>query len=131
MKKTIVSEIKSRKAFLELQENNTGLIIIKFGAEWCSPCNKIKNLVHECFFELHENVICCDIDIDESFDIYAYLKNKKMVNGIPAILCYKKGNNTFIPDDSVSGTNIEEINLFFKRCKTHYNDVCVRYPGKY
>ena len=33
-----------------------------------------------------ENVICADIDIDENFDVYTFLKSKRMVNGIPAVL---------------------------------------------
>jgi hypothetical protein len=34
------------------------------------------------------------IDIDDNFEIYAFLKSKKMVNGVPVILCYKKGNQS-------------------------------------
>ena len=130
MKKTIVCAIASRKSFNELLDNNTGLIILKFGANWCGPCLTIKKCIDFYFANTHENIICCDIDIDESFDVYAFLKHKKMVNGIPALLCYKKGNTTFIPDDSVTGSSTTEIDLFFKRCESHYNDVCIRFPGK-
>ena len=38
-----------------------------------------------------------------------------MVNGIPVILCYKQGNNTFIPDDVVTGANPNELHSFFTR----------------
>ena len=37
-----------------------------------------------------------------------------MVNGIPAILCYDKGNETYIPFDSISGTDKSKIDYFSK-----------------
>ena len=42
-----------------------------------------------------------------------------MVNGIPVMLCYKKGNKSFVPDDAVTGANPAELNEFFKRCGDH------------
>ena len=37
-----------------------------------------------------------------------------MVQGIPTILCYHTGNISYIPDDSVSGTDLQQIHDFFK-----------------
>lgn len=90
MSKKIVSEIANREAFFHLLGHNPGLIVLKLGATWCGPCQQIKNVVHGFFASSPEEVICCDIDVDESFDMYALLKSKKMVNGIPVLLCYKK-----------------------------------------
>ena len=56
------------------------------------------------------------------------LKSKKMVNGIPVMLCYKKGNETFIPDDMVTGAEPIGLDAFFKRCGNHLNDVRIKYP---
>ena len=33
-----------------------------------------------------ENVTVFDIDVDDSFDLYAWMKTKKQVNGIPVLL---------------------------------------------
>ena len=66
-----------------------------------------------------KNVICADIDVDESVDLYAFLKSKKMVNGIPVMLCYKKGNVSFAPDDAVTGSEPGQLTAFFKRCGNH------------
>jgi hypothetical protein len=66
-----------------------------------------------------KNVICADIDVDESIDLYAYLKQRRMVNGIPVMLMYKKGNHDFAPDDSVTGANPADLDAFFKRCGLH------------
>lgn len=117
--KTIVSYIQSRDHFARLLENNPGLVVIKLGASWCGPCKRIKPVVDAFFASSPENVICCDIDVDESFDLYSFLKTKRMVNGIPVMLCYKKGNTGFIPDDSVTGADPEALDAFFKRCGKH------------
>ena len=42
---------------------------------------------------------------------------KKMVKGIPAMLCWKKGNFNFIPDYMLSGANPTEINSVFEMIK--------------
>ena len=39
-----------------------------------------------------------------------------MVNGIPAILCYEKGNVNYVPNDVVIGADPEQVGAFFKRC---------------
>ena len=116
MSKTIITQIESRDDFLNLLKENKGLIILKFGASWCNPCKLIEKEVHNFFINSPENVICGDIDIDDSFDVFSYLKTKKMVSGVPTLLCYKKGNITYIPDDSVSGSDLNNLNAFFIRC---------------
>ena len=121
--KTIITHFETRKDFLSLLEKNLGLIIIKFGAEWCGPCKKIKPIVDAFFASSPDNVICCEIDVDESFDVYAFLKSKKMINGIPVMLCYKKGNTNFFPDDSVTGINPAELDAFFRRCGQHLQSI--------
>lgn len=119
MSKQIVSEIPNRDVFFHLLKHNTGLIIIKLGAEWCGPCKLIKDAVHGFFASSPPEVICADIDVDRCIDFYSFLKSKKMVNGIPVLLCYKKGNMTFIPDDSITGADPAQLHNFFTRCGNH------------
>ena len=38
------------------------------------------------------NILCGDLDVDDNLDVYAYLKVKKMVSGIPVLIAYFKGN---------------------------------------
>jgi thiol-disulfide isomerase/thioredoxin len=123
MQKQVISEIASREAFFNLLQHNTGLIIIKLGAEWCGPCKIIKPTVDAFFATSPDDVICCDIDVDVSFDLYAFLKSKKMVNGIPVLLCYAKDNKTYIPTDSVTGADPVALDAFFKRCNDQRNRV--------
>lgn len=119
MPKQIISEIQNREAFLNLLQHNPGLIVLKLGATWCGPCARIKDVVHGFFASSPDDVVCADIDVDESFDFYSFLKSKKMVNGIPVMLCYKKGNQTYIPDDAVTGADPTELHKFFNRCGGH------------
>lgn len=117
--KKVISVFESRQDFLNLLKVNPGIIIIKLGATWCGPCQKIKHVVEAFFASSPPEVVCADIDVDESFDLYAYFKSKKMVNGIPVMLCYKKGNLSYAPDDSVTGIIPNDLDAFFKRCGNH------------
>jgi thioredoxin 1 len=113
----VITEM-SKDSFSQLLQTNNGLLIIKFGAEWCGPCKKIDPLVYEWMNKLstQPNVQCAIIDIDDNFEIYAFLKSKKMVNGVPVILCYKKGNISWIPDKAVVGADERQVNIFFQDC---------------
>ena len=121
--KTVISQFKSRDEFLRLLQNNPGLVVLKLGATWCGPCKRIKPVLDGFFASSPDNVICCDIDVDECSDLYIYFKSKRMVNGIPAILLYKRGNTSYIPDDSVTGADPVELDKFFKRCGMHLRSV--------
>uniref|UniRef100_A0A6C0IER7 Thioredoxin domain-containing protein n=1 Tax=viral metagenome TaxID=1070528 RepID=A0A6C0IER7_9ZZZZ len=128
MSKQIITEIPNRDAFFHLLKHNTGLIVIKLGAEWCGPCKQIRTVVHGFFASSPPEVICADIDVDKSFDFYSFLKSKKMVNGIPVLLCYKKNNTTYIPDDIITGSDPNELHNFFTRCGSHLMDALNNNP---
>ena len=130
MSKQVISEIANRQAFFNLLEHNPGLIIIKLGSSWCGPCKLIEKSVHGFFASSPPEVVCADIDVDQCFDFYSFLKSKKMVNGIPVLLCYKKGNATYIPDDSVTGADPQGLHQFFSRCGKHLMDALTQYPPK-
>lgn len=115
----ILYNIENKTAFAQLLQSNPGVLIIKFGAEWCGPCKKIENQVNSCMLNMPENIQCVIVDIDQSIEIYGFLKTKKMLNGIPAILAYYSGNLNYIPDDVVVGADPSQITLFFERCLEH------------
>jgi thiol-disulfide isomerase/thioredoxin len=117
MPRPIITEIKSRDDYLNIIKTNPGLFIVKFGAEWCAPCKRIEKEVLEKFNEMPDNVQCAIIDIDNSLDVYAFLKKKKLFSGIPAILCYQKENDTYIPDEIHNNSNKDELNDFFNKCE--------------
>ena len=121
--KQVITYFNSRHDFIDLQKKNPGLIILKLGATWCGPCKRIQPSLNTFFSFCPDTIICCDVDIDESTDLYIYLKSKKMVNGVPAILVYKKNNTSYIPDDSVVGSDLNELNKLFNRCKLHLDSI--------
>jgi len=109
----IITEIRDRNHFAELLVNNPGALIIKFGADWCGPCKVIEKDVLKLMNLMPDNVQSAIIDVDKCVDVYSFLKSKKMVNGIPVILVYYKGNLNYVPDDRTVGANIREISNMF------------------
>lgn len=110
------TEIESQADFESLLKKNPGVVVVKLGAEWCGPCKLIEKEVHEFFEKSPANMKTVQLDVDDSFDIYANLKRKKIVTAIPALLCYKKNNNSLVPDDVLIGADKAELEKFFKRC---------------
>ena len=98
-------------------------VILKFTATWCNPCKVvdpfIENLITEKeneFKEQPNKFLYIKVDVDDCFDLYSFLKAKKMVRGIPTIFLYAKHMYTnndeskmYIPQASISGTNEGEI----------------------
>ena len=110
----IEKEFNDRNEFLQTISNNTNKIsLFKFTATWCKPCQKIKNDVNSMVSDLKDHIVCYELDIDENFDVYAFLKSKKMLNGIPAILIYYPTNNSYASDLSLSGTDLNSYRNIF------------------
>ena len=127
----------SRLQFEEILRQNPGNVIVKFGATWCGPCKRIEAQVGQWFDLLTKcdkgpkgpsdptvlqtedptvsqpTNICIAIDVDNSIDLYGAFKSRRQVNGIPAILLFKKGNLSYIPDDMVVGADPRQVNDFF------------------
>ena len=112
--KEIFTEVHDREEFLAILKENPGIMVFKFGADWCAPCQTIKDDVEQYFANTSDNVFCFDLDIDESFDLYAFLKSKKMVTGVPSILAYVKGNESYASDFAYSFSGVKDaLKTFF------------------
>ena len=99
------------------------IIVLKFTATWCHPCQTIKQLTDNCFANLPKNVIIAEVDVDDNMDLYMFMKKKRIVTGIPAILVWhptpeREPSHWYMPNDSVSGSAQTEIFKLFKRCNT-------------
>ena len=116
VKYPIITKLDKLNDLSRCLQENPGVFIMKLGAEWCGPCKRIESLVKSCMDQAPSNVQCAIIDVDESFEIYGFLKTKRVVNGIPAILAYYSGNLNYIPDDVVIGSDQNQVISFFQRC---------------
>jgi thioredoxin 1 len=108
----------TRTDFATLMNNNPGILIFKFTADWCGPCKLIKEYSYNKSNELPDHITLLEVDVDECFDLYAFLKHKKMVNGIPVFLAYAKGMNEG-PIASITGANLPELETFFATCMNY------------
>lgn len=105
-------------------------ILLKFTASWCRPCKVIQpfllNCVNEKIKDLDQlnkkNVfLYIEVDVDVCFDLYAFLKKKKAINGIPALFLYntdisrnQEESYMYLPHAFVSGTSETEIKKVFE-----------------
>jgi thiol:disulfide interchange protein len=112
----VLYNIQNLDHFKAILQRNPGVAFVKLGAAWCPPCQVIKPLVAAWFEHLPENAWAIDVDVDASPEFYAFMKRKRVVKGIPSILCYMAGNEHHVPDDIVVGSSAAEVNAFFKRC---------------
>ena len=108
----------TRADFATLMESNPGILIFKFTADWCGPCKKIKDYSYKKSNDLPDYMTMMEVDVDECFDLYAFLKHKKMVNGIPVFLAYAKGMNDG-PIASITGASLPDIETFFAACMNY------------
>ena len=108
----------NKSDFQTALNGNPGGLIIKFGAEWCGPCKRIDPFIYTYMNNLPEIILGAILEIDDNFVIYAHLKSKKQVSGVPVILFYKKGNVSWAADKVVIGADQGQINLFFQDCFT-------------
>jgi thiol:disulfide interchange protein len=111
--------VMNRVTFEQALQYNSSIgkhTLIKLTATWCGPCKTIKTLTIQRVSMLPQSIECYEVDVDASSDMYAYLKQRRMVNGIPAFLFYNAGNVSVAPDDSLTGAHIPSVNLFFDRC---------------
>tara|TARA_B110000305_G_scaffold173709_1_gene192029 strand:+ start:2952 stop:3284 length:333 start_codon:yes stop_codon:yes gene_type:complete len=105
--------------FKQLIDSNNGTVIFKFTATWCNPCKKAAPIIDEYKNKLPNGFIFYEIDIDESIEVYAMLKSKKIVAGIPSIVAYYDDNDSFWPDECVSSSSSHDIGIFFNTIINH------------
>ena len=115
------------ESYINSLENK--MVIIWFSAPWCAPCRRIKKTCTDRIDEIEsiksKNIDIYTINVDDHMGLFGWLKTKKMVPGIPSLLAYYgnvKRDVWYIPDDSVSGADIKNVNDFFDRCLIKLRD---------
>ena len=108
----------TRQDYTNIINNKTKPLFVKFTATWCGPCKKIKPLVDNFLTTDTLNKLqYLEIDIDDSIDVYAFMKSKKMLNGVPTLLFYAMDNKSFVPTYSISTGNENIVNEFLNTVK--------------
>lgn len=101
--------------FQQMVNDNQGVLVVKYGAEWCGPCKSIDPVLRVAYTKLPANIQVVVVDIDECMDVYSFMKNKRMLNGVPALTAYVLGNTSHVPDYGVTGADMPRIQQFFER----------------
>lgn len=113
-----MSVFLTKQEFQQILESNSGCLFVKFGAGWCGPCKKIKPVCDHWMLQLPKDKFTfLPVDVDDSVDLFATLRSKKIVQSVPTILCFFAGNrNPIAPDNIVVGSNVDQLNFFFQKC---------------
>jgi hypothetical protein len=98
--------------YKKLDENSSILVVFVTGSN-CIPCERAKPIVQTKMENCTYRMI--HIDREKDSDIYAALRAKKQIKGVPSLLAYQAGNYTLIADLSVSGSNPSAIEEFFEQ----------------
>ena len=99
--------IKTEEEFDKLKESNK-LLLVKFGASWCSPCKQIKSNLEK-LSETENNIIIIDIDVDEAQESDWTWASE--VENLPTFRFIRNGSQL----DEYSGSKIEKIQDIIKK----------------
>ena len=119
IEKSIITSLTQEELITLQNSFGDRIIVVKFRLNQCGPCIRINSLWKEWISIVPSNIVIVDINIDENINLYVQLKAKKMVNGVPAILAFYGDimrDQWYIPDDSVSGGNEDNVKNFMDRC---------------
>lgn len=62
-------------------------VLVKFAADWCTPCNRLKPIVDEAAQEMGNAVLFIEINLDD----YPVLREMFHIDVVPTLLYFKNG----------------------------------------
>ena len=111
MSKKVITEFDNRQQFQEFVSQYKGVFIVKFTADWCGPCKKIKDQVYNLYNNTKKTTVMADLNVDKNQDVYSSLK----IKSIPTFICYVRG----IKCDVLVGSDPADVNAFFETCESY------------
>lgn len=105
----IKGEEKNQDTGMTLAEYNAEIqkhkiVLVDFYASWCPPCKKLMPIVDNIEKKYTSKVKVLKIDIDKNDKLYKSLN----ITGIPMLLIYKDGKNTWSQNGFVEQETIEK-----------------------
>jgi thioredoxin len=79
-------------------------VLIDFYAEWCAPCKKMKPYLDEIANDMKDQVKVIRIDADQNKTLMQELK----IDGLPVLVLYNNGNQTWRKDGFVEKAEVLE-----------------------
>lgn len=73
--------------FSEVALSSQKTVLVKFGAEWCSPCKKLVPVLEELHKENSEEVLIVTVDVDKSPNT----ASQYGIMSIPTMIFFKDG----------------------------------------
>jgi thioredoxin len=81
------------------------IVVIDFYAKWCAPCKKMAPYLEKMNTELASTVTIHRIDADKNKSLF----NALGYQGLPVILVYKNGKETFSKNEFVSEEELRKV----------------------
>lgn len=107
--------MKTRAELLEAIAENRGTLVVKVGAAWCGPCKRIQEPWSAFADGAPDGVAAISVDCDQSPDLYAFLRGKRMVTGLPTIMAWQFPSHEIACTASLSGGDPEKVAEFLRR----------------
>lgn len=71
-----------------LDENKGKVIVVKFGADWCTPCRMEESIISDLKNENYSDAVFAEVNVDEVDESFIEEFN---IKSIPVLLFYKDG----------------------------------------
>uniref|UniRef100_UPI00358FD860 thioredoxin-like n=1 Tax=Myxine glutinosa TaxID=7769 RepID=UPI00358FD860 len=83
-----------------IAESGARLVVVKFTARWCGPCQVIHPIYEELSSQ-HQVVIFCVVDVDAAWDVAEHCE----IKAIPTFVFYKNQAEV----KRISGANVQML----------------------
>lgn len=102
---TVLESKETFKEWLKSREARNAVIILKFYADWCKPCKRIKNIVYDRFMEYPDDIFLVELD----FDTQRSIANSMRVRSIPTLVSIVNGEQK----DVIVGSDVKNVHALF------------------
>ncbi|EUD67984.1 hypothetical protein C922_01596 [Plasmodium inui San Antonio 1] len=92
-----------------LESTKNVSVVVKFGASWCKPCNKIRRYFKNQTITYAVTLVDVDVDIHET------LRDEYNIKALPTFLFYVKIKNEWVLTERIEGSNQGVLEKAFQK----------------